>query len=105
MSQGIQQKDLTLVNDVDVPDHGSYSGSEGSDNSQADEPKELDLEKYIDYTEDDEGYKVINGFITLKETMGEGGFCKVKRAIGHYKDDDGEVTDIVPYAMKVYKKS
>jgi hypothetical protein len=42
--------------------------------------------------------------LTLKEKLGEGAFCKVRAAIGTYDLGDGE-TEVVPYAVKVYKKN
>lgn len=31
---------------------------------------------------------MINDFLTLKETVGEGAFCKVKKAIGIFNDEN-----------------
>ena len=43
---------------------------------------------------------VIDGFITVKEEIGQGAFCKVRKAIGVY-----ETGEVVNYALKIYKKS
>ena len=52
-------------------------------------------------TKNSDGKTVLNDFLTLGETIGEGGFCKVIKAIGYYPDTE----ESVPYALKKYKVS
>lgn len=54
----------------------------------------------IRISENEEGQKVLNEFLTFGSKIGEGAFCKVIKAMGVYPD--GET---IPYAVKVYDKS
>jgi hypothetical protein len=40
----------------------------------------------------------------LKETIGKGAFCKVKRALGRFFDDNGENEFEEAYGVKIYNK-
>ena len=39
----------------------------------------------------------------MKDTIGKGAFCKVKRAIGRFNDDNDEEYE-EEYAVKIYNK-
>jgi hypothetical protein len=45
----------------------------------------------------------LNGFLKLGKTIGKGAFCKVKRAVGTFLDENEEPIEEV-YAVKVYNK-
>jgi hypothetical protein len=47
---------------------------------------------------------VVNGFLRLKETIGKGAFCKVKRALGRFFDDNGENEFEEAYGVKIYNR-
>ena len=40
--------------------------------------------------------------IEFQETLGQGRFCKVKRALGSYEAEDSKN---IPYAIKIYNKT
>ena len=40
--------------------------------------------------------------LEIRETLGKGRFCKVKRALGHYEAEDAKN---IPYALKIFEKS
>lgn len=50
---------------------------------------------------------MINDFLAIGETIGSGAFCKVKRAVGTFPDEDGdpEKVETETYALKVYNKN
>ena len=47
----------------------------------------------------DDGKKILNGFLTFEEKIGEGAFCRVLKAIGYYP----KFEEYVPYAMKEFR--
>ena len=60
----------------------------------------------IEMSTDEDGTKVINGFLRIKEKIGKGSFCDVRRAIGIYEADPPEYPEEehIPYALKVFSK-
>ena len=60
----------------------------------------------IEMSTDEDGTKVINGFLKIKEKIGKGAFCEVRRGLGVYEPEPPEYPDeeIIPYALKVYSK-
>ena len=46
---------------------------------------------------------MINGFLKLCDTIGKGAFCKVKKAVGTFDEDDGTSVE-EPFAIKIYNK-
>ena len=46
---------------------------------------------------------MINGFLRIYETIGKGAFCKVKRAVGKFFDDEEQEVEEI-YAVKIYNK-
>jgi hypothetical protein len=40
--------------------------------------------------------------VEIKETLGKGRFCKVKRVLGHYEEENAKN---IPYAIKIFEKS
>ena len=58
-------------------------------------------------TTNDKGEKVLNDFMTIQEHIGQGGYCKVKKAVGIFPAEPPEYPDeeIIPYAVKVYDRS
>ena len=60
----------------------------------------------IEMSTDEDGTKVINGFLRIKEKIGKGAFCDVRKAIGIYEAEPPEFPDEerIPYALKVYSK-
>jgi hypothetical protein len=46
----------------------------------------------------------LNDFIRFYETIGKGAFCKVKRVVGTFTEDDGNKVE-EPYALKIYNKT
>ena len=57
-------------------------------------------------TKDKDGNKVINDFLTIKEKIGSGGYCKVYRAEGVFPPEPPEYPDEerIPYALKQYDR-
>lgn len=52
------------------------------------------VEKYnaFEIVTTDEGYKCIDNYLTVREKIGEGGFCKVKHATCKVTREDGDTT-------------
>ena len=83
------------------PDHGQ-AGNMKSDEGNDPDAKVFQRTDFIEITEEN-GEQVINGFLILKDTIGKGAFCKVKRAIGKFNDDNEEEYE-EEYAVKIYNK-
>ena len=49
----------------------------------------------------------MNDFMTIQDQIGQGGYCKVKKAVGIFPAEPPEYPDeeIIPYAVKVYDRS
>ena len=50
-------------------------------------------------SENKDGKKVLNDFLTIEEKVGKGQFCTVYRANGYYADTD----ETIPYALKAFR--
>ena len=67
---------------------------------EEDDPNAHKLEyEDIEITENAEGKKVLNGFLTFESEIGRGAFCSVIKTNGYYEASD----ETVPYALKIYK--
>ena len=53
------------------------------------------------------GEKVLNDFMTIQDHIGQGNYCKVKKAVGIFPAEPPEYPDeeIIPYAVKVYDRN
>jgi hypothetical protein len=51
--------------------------------------------------ENEEDELIIDDFITVKEKIGQGRFCAVRKAVAYYKEEDLTVN----YAFKIYRRS
>ena len=59
----------------------------------------------IELTQDADGNKIINDFLTIQGRIGKGSYCKVHKALGIYPpEEDYPDEERIVYALKVYEK-
>ena len=76
------------------------SAEEEKKEEEDDDPNRHRLEyEGIEMKKTDDGKKILNGFLTFEEKIGEGAFCRVLKAIGYYP----KFEEYVPYAMKEFR--
>ena len=85
--------------------HKSFKDEEPADpTGEPEGPRTIERTNFVEITKNSEGEEVLNGFLTLKEEVGRGAFCKVKRAVGTFEEEDGtKETQVL--GMKVYNKN
>ena len=55
----------------------------------------------IKITNDKDGNKIINDFLTIQHESGKGAYCKVRKGLGIYPpDDECPEGEEIPYAIK-----